>query len=257
MFHAEDEECYLCSEFFDLGIKLRIAGNASAPLFNKATQDLWNISTLLARLEWTRTLAHQGALNTGAWSSFSSLDIENFFVQMRSIMDHVAEILQSLLPKGKQLPESFRRLRESLDKYRTRLPSDIAALVAGANWFDEMRSARDALVHQGGYSLVFSEPKDGILFQVYGKGHKGCFSHPAIMFNDNVVRFDRYASHVVSNLLVFLDRLGAALLSKTTAIGSVPGQVRCSSMGFALLRLWISDFLSVLHNAPSDRAPTP
>lgn len=247
MFHTKDNECYVCSNFFDLGINLRIAGNSSAPIFSKVTQDLWNVATLLARLEWMRSLAHQGNLHNEAWRSFSSLDIENFFVQMRSTMDHVAEILQRLLQKGKQLPESFRKLRESLQKYRNRLPVEIANIIEAASWFDQMRSARDALVHQGGFSLVFCEPQDGILFQVYGKGHDGYFSHPSMMFNDNIVRFDRFASLLVSNLLVFLDHIGVALY-KTTTLSMKVGPVQSSCMGFPLLQQWMNELVCVLRN---------
>lgn len=247
LFHNDDHGLYIQSDLYELGTTLRIGGNDGASVINRITQDIWNISILLHRLDWMRSLTLQGHLHQGDWQSYSSLDIENFFVQVRSVMDHVAELLRVTLPKGKQLPESFRRLRESMTKYSTRLPAIVIDLVIEASWFDQMRDTRDALVHQGGYSLIFGEPHDGVLFQVFGKRHNNCICHPVAMFNANVVHFDLYAALMMANVLTFLDRLGVAIALSFPST-SKPGPTRCYYSGFQLLLHWMRQTLSKLKN---------
>ena len=238
LFKDDDKGCHIHSVLFDFGIEMRVEGKASDRVISNITHDLWNISTLFVRLEWMRGLAVEGKLNTDSWRSFSSLDIENLFVQVRSSMDHATELLQVNLPKGGQLPESFNKLHSSIDKYRPRLPVEFQHLIESARWFDQMRGIRDALVHQGGMSLVFGEPAETLLFQIYGKGMNGYASHPALMFNENVVHFERYAALLVANLLVFLDKLGSLLrLIDPTAMEI--GPVRSYSTGIPLLRAWM------------------
>jgi hypothetical protein len=177
-------------------------------------------------------------LEKGLWRSFSSVDIENVFVQVRSLMDHVSDLIRDHVPKGDQLPHSFDKLRSSMDKYRSRLSVQLQELVESALWFDHMRGIRNALVHEGGMSLVFGEPGESLHFQVYGKNVKGYISHPALMFNENVVHFERYAALLLANLLGFLDNLGRILRSTDSAPGWV-GRARNYSPGFAVLRAWM------------------
>ena len=238
LFADDDKGCYICSALSDFGIEMRVEGKTGAGVVSNITHDLWNISTLLVRLEWMRGLAVRGQLSTDGWRTFSSLDIENLFVQVRSSMDHAAELIQVHLPKGGQLPDSFNKLRSSIDKYRSRLPDELQQLIESARWFEQMRGIRDALVHQGGMSLVFGEPAESLHFQVYGKGMNGYAFHPALMFNENVVHFERYAALLVANLLAFLDRLGGILRSINPASMKM-GPVRSYSPGFSLLRAWM------------------
>ena len=52
--------------------------------------DLWNIGTLIERLEWTDKLAIAGTLDKGLWNRYCSLDIEHFHVEARSLLDYAA-----------------------------------------------------------------------------------------------------------------------------------------------------------------------
>ncbi len=243
-FFDGERGCHIRSTLFDFGIEMRVAGKHSIDrLASIITHDLWNIAVLLARLNWTRSLAIQGTLDSGSWRTFSSLDIENLFVQVRSSMDHAAELF-AFLPKGGQLPASFNKLRGSLKRYRGRMPVDAQSLIESATWFDQMRDIRNAIVHHGGMPLVFGGPEDGLLFQVYEREIQRA-SHPAFMYNESVVYFERYSALLIANLLVFLDDLGK-LLRVINPPELALGPIESSAPGFALIREWMVETRGVL-----------
>lgn len=254
LFFDDDNGCHICSALFDFGIEMRVVGEPSSSVVNNITHDLWNISTLLVRLEWMRSLSARSQLHTESWRSFSGLDIENLFVQVRSSMDHATELIQHHLPKGKggQLPDSFNKLHGSIDKYDSRLPEQLQKLIRSAKWFDQMRSIRDALVHQGGTPLVFGEPAESLQFQIYGKSMNGYVFHPALMFNENVVYFERYTALLLANLLVFLNDLGLILQSIESTSMKI-GPVRSYTQGYSLLRGWMIETRQFLLMSPTER----
>lgn len=243
--HTDEHGCFVTSSFFDLGSNLKFAGGGGSSAFDGVTHDLWNIATLAARIDWTRRLAMEGTLPRETWRKFSSIDVEHMFVQVRSAMDHVAEALKVFLPKGGQLPVSFRKLRDSIEKYDQRLPPQVTELIKSSEWFDELRAVRDALVHQGGESIVFGEPSDGILFQVHINSFYRVVSRRALMLNEHVVHFDQYAGLMVANLMHFLDRLGVMLHATRPGLASI-GSVRSYWLGFQILEHWMRTALRSL-----------
>ncbi|MEJ2272400.1 MAG: hypothetical protein P8X91_07975, partial [Candidatus Bathyarchaeota archaeon] len=135
------------------------------------------------------------------WMLFAKLDVELFFMKIRSIFDYVAMVScrvsnNTNIPKGDKR-ESFNKLRNWLINPKSKSDNsknwdqELSNLILSANWFDEMKNIRDSLLHQGGYVLVFPDQKK-ILVQVY-KSHKTQISFPEIMFNENVVDFELYA----------------------------------------------------------------
>lgn len=200
-------------QLFNLSLGLKLSGLGVASDVNDIVQDIWNMSSLLLRLRWTREQAKQGLLPTEIWRDFAQLDIENFLVQARSSMDSAAHLIHETLPKGRQLPVSFRRLRDGISKHRKKLPTNLASLISQAKWFDLLREARDTLVHSGGMVLVFGMPQDELCAQIYGKNPEGILRHPALMHNENVLYFDRYACLLMANMLVFFDQFAVAIAS--------------------------------------------
>jgi hypothetical protein len=93
-------ECYVRGSFVNYSTDLAIAinqevvGSTSAPqiaqAFHDIIWDLWNVVSLIARLEWTDELAQKGELSVELWRQFCSLDIEHFHVELRSILDYAA-----------------------------------------------------------------------------------------------------------------------------------------------------------------------
>lgn len=190
-------------------------------LMMQIIQDIWNIEILINRLEWTRKKACDDEYLNKNWMSFASVDIEHFFIEIRAIMDYVAEIIVCTAKKRGQLPKkvsktaSFEELRNWVlesPSNKARLGKEMSDIIESAKWFSSVRSIRDALIHSGGFALVFMEPKDGILFQV-SKGFKNYVKHGIVMYNDNVAYFDRFATIYISYLLLFLERFAKAVSS--------------------------------------------
>jgi hypothetical protein len=203
-------------------------------LMLKIFQDIGNIGIILERLEWMRRKSNEDKYLQQNWIFFASVDIEHFFVELRSIMDYVAEIIVCTAKKRGQLPKevakttSFEVLKNWVPRApgnRARLGNEISGVIESAKWFSSVRLIRDELVHEGGFALVFMEPKEGILFQVYS-GFKNLVNHEIIMYNYNVAYFDRFVAIYFSHLLIFLERFAKAIRSILE-----PKHIDCNARG--------------------------
>jgi len=62
--------------------------------FNKyLNQDLWNIYSVLHRLNWQRTLWIENKIPDHLWRSYAQNDINLFHIEFRSAMDYIARII--------------------------------------------------------------------------------------------------------------------------------------------------------------------
>jgi hypothetical protein len=249
LFHDNEHGCCIQSPILDLEIAFRVW----APSEHQAVQDairhishdLWTVATITDRLEWIRHKAVDGQLHESHWSAYASADVEAIFVQLRSILDYSTAILDGFAPKRGQLPSSFRKLLDGLDRYRDRLPDGAASLLDEAYWFSSLRSARDAIVHEGGKVVVFCGPRDGILFQVYEQRHNAIIHLNPLMYNENVVHFDRFIAWQFSHILSYLDAIGRLFIDRAPRDPSI-GPVSSYSLGFSLLKKWITELRSEL-----------
>ncbi len=219
-----------------------------AMLTNCIVQDIWNIGTILHRLSWLRTAPIDREFIDHMWLPYASVDIEHFHVELRSIMDYVGEIVAHVSNKQGQVPESFRKLFNWVSHKqgnRKRLGEDLAAVVESAEWFPNFRGIRDALIHSGGFTLVFGTPKEGILFQVFKDMANNLIEHKTLMFNENVVYFDRYAAIYLAHLFVFLEFL-ADTIYKRQNLNSIGHGASCNSPGFNIIVTWMNILKTIL-----------
>lgn len=116
--------------------------------------DLNDILTIVFRLEWQKEIKAKGELDSPLWERFVSTDIDLFHVEIRSLFDYVARALIRVSGSSPgQLPNSFRKLRDWIANYPTRVPrfgEDLAQAITSCDWFSEIRGVRDAIVHSGG-----------------------------------------------------------------------------------------------------------
>ena len=103
LIHSDEKGYYWTGQFVDTSAQVHIARlhDHSLGQIHQAMQniqmDLWNVSTLIYRLEWFRNFAIQNQLDiTHSWSMFASLDVEHFHVELRSILDYTANILGTI-----------------------------------------------------------------------------------------------------------------------------------------------------------------
>ena len=176
--------------------------------------DLWNLTTIIRHSEWTRGLSEKGTLSSPDWMAYAALDVENFYVQTRSLMDHVAEWLQVAGRRRGITPSSFDDLVAKTTDARTReaLGADVVDLVAGtAAWFKPLREIRDRSVHHGAWTAVIPTPEHGIRFQVYASYP---FEKPLVAFreaNDEFQEFRQVASATVAEIVLLLNDLATAV----------------------------------------------
>jgi hypothetical protein len=176
--------------------------------------DLWNLTTLMRHSEWIRRLSEENTLWAPDWMAYAALDVENFYVQTRSLMDHVAEWLQVAAHKREVTSNSFEGLLASVNERATRaaLGADVADLVAAAStWFKPLKEIRDRSVHYGAWTMVVPTPEKGIRFQVYASYP---FNKPLVAFerpDDEFQDFRLVSSATVGEIVLLLNDLAAAV----------------------------------------------
>jgi len=215
-------------------------------------QDVWNVCTLITRMEWFRTLAIKGrSMPSFSWILFTSVDIEHFHVELRSILDYVATILGNLAERPKQVRSgSFRALYQWLEKDQrnvAKLGNEASVLVVSAPWYRELRGIRDSILHYGAHTIVFGAPKDGIHFQVHS-GLKRLINVDSLMWNENVVDFQLYAGLYVARTLVFLEELGRFVAARIPKWPPGEPGTRANYHGFTILRNWMTRLLAELED---------
>ena len=210
------------------------------------TQSEWNMLTCVQRLEWMRTAAQANEHLASNWFNYASTDIEYWHVSFRSLLDYVALVLLLLAGRKAKKP-SFRKLHgkcTSRDEKEVRgviaeIGPDSVKLLQSANWFDRLRCVRDSIVHRGGHTLVFAGPSDGILFQVYGGSQHNLVTSEPWMLNNNVAHFDRYAAHLMSHLIVFLEEFASIAAQRLDMLPLPECDARNCHDGFTVLKAWI------------------
>jgi hypothetical protein len=185
-----------------------------------AQNDFFNLLTMFRRLDWMKSMHDSGGLGPYEFASFATADIDLFHVQARSIFDYLALCLVEASGRSKQLPTSFRELRDQLPKYASRLGPGYAEVIASCTWFHHLRDARDALIHTGAESLGFPHA-DRILFQIH-HGMQNKIDFPPVMFNPHVVDFQHYAGLWFGRLFAFAHRVGDAIMTREGVSGSNP-----------------------------------
>jgi len=248
-FGEDKNGTYLSGSFQDLGADLLFIESKNevfkrnpGQLFSYIGQDLWNISTIADRLEWTRLNSIRNADFEERWCNYASVDIEYFHVEFRSIMDYSALIIAEFHGLSGKLPESYRRLAERINKYERKLPQSMVSLIRSTEWFWEVRAVRDSLLHWGGRSMVFGEPSEGILFQVHDQKLNNLIHNKILMHNQNVVYFEKYLPYYFSNLLIYLDKMAHICYESTAFVSKNPRAISYSS-GFGVIKHWIESLL--------------
>ena len=216
LIHGADDSFYHAGSFVDLQSRICFGAHSNRTLsipcrlLTQVTQDLWNLETLVFRLNWQKELFSGSQLDKSLWLQFAACDIDLFHVQLRSIFDYLAKLIMFFAAKSGQVGTemSFRELQEWLIKNpgnAKRLGVDLATVVADCHWFGLIRDVRDSIVHRGGMVLVF--PEHGrILFQV-NEGFRNKVHINGIMYNENVVNFELYAAILIGYLFHIISKM--------------------------------------------------
>ena len=219
-------------------------------------RDLWDVETLLERIEWTRGLWIEGKIDDDLWSRFTALDIDLFHVTIRSLFDYAAALLRFVSGKPGQIPSStdedlesggrvsFEKLYHWAQKPTVprRFSPDFVKAIKDCEWFCILRIVRNAIVHWGGQThMMFDKPR--IVFQtVKGRDYSQLVNFPEVMYNENVVDFELYAGMIYGYLLSFLEDVGKLIFNWLSAADKVDQPLsRSQHPGMMVGRRWIEE----------------
>ena len=125
---------------------------------------------------------------------------------------------------------------------------DWLSLLQTATWFSDIVKVRDHIVHYGGHTMVLDGPSEGILFQVHGRSYQNLVNVAPLMFNQNVVYFERYAAHLMSHLVVFLEAFASIVYLRLGRSRNPDDTARNCSPGWGTLGSWIDSTLAAVES---------
>jgi hypothetical protein len=195
-------------------------------------------------LEWQKSLISKGELDRLLGSRFAACDIDLFHVQYRSLFDHLAKIIGMLSGMTRSMPDSFRKLRERVDRLNAAgtIDNQLATVIRSCDWFSDMREVRDSIVHRDGRTLVFPE-ENRILFQVH-EGFRNKVNIPEIMFNENIVDFELYAGLLAGYLIAYLEEV-AELAKQRLDLRTIGWDAKSYHGGLPVIYEWIRKLCAV------------
>lgn len=180
------------------------------------SDDIWNISVVIHRIDLLNKCISQ-KMYSELWHLYLPVDIDMFHIQVRSILDNIAKMIDLTAKKKNQIPNTFDSLFNKIDKQVNLLEPDIINLVKKNNWYEPVRKVRDDLVHNDGRTIVFKEESDRILFQVYSNSMKRIIKDSRVMVDENMANFKSYVAIILANLFGLLNDLTMLLLKKYNA----------------------------------------
>lgn len=170
---------------------------------------LWNIDTILSRLDWQHSLFIDDKLDDFTYMSYSECDIMNFLTNTRSIFDYIAEILVLTYKKkrkgNKEYTQNFNWWYDDLSK-NTKQNDDFKSIfVEKAFWYKPLSTYRDLVVHCGGKITVFLDKDENIAFQIHKNNIYNTLFIKEFMINNYVLDFKRFSGLTFAYMLVYLD----------------------------------------------------
>ena len=214
--------------------------------------DIWNLTTIIERLEDTRIRSINDSSYRDLWSKYAQLDIEHFHFEIRSIMDYLSLIINISSNKANQLPESYNGLtdfalknsQKGIKLYGEEIHN---LLIKFSKWFIFQRKIRDDIIHRGFECLVFGNPSEGILFMINNIKFKKSIDNDYLFFNEivfnknGVLSFEKYAVINISVVVYLLENISEILLRKFN-YNSKTRKTRITSNGFKILLKWVKYF---------------
>lgn len=198
-----------------------------------------SLLTILERSEWQKRMAKSGQLDHMSWLFFATLDVEHFYVALRSLFDHLAGVCDAVATKKNQCPTSFSTLwlwcGEMPERAERLLGADLVSLVRACDWFESARDTRDGIVHFGALTLAFPS-FETVSFKVYA-GQRSSVVPDELMTNENIADFELFMAWTLGNLGLLMDRLGSLVLMRIAEREQL--HTRVTRPGFATLCVYL------------------
>jgi len=200
--------------------------------FKYTSKRLTDILIRLQEINWKRTsLFYEVKPDTFThpidpiiynYKNFLGLSIKDFHVELISFMDSLAPVIilsesDLKLKNEKSVPGWPDITKYSKSSYRKKISTEFSTIIDNCkNWLNLIKENRNILTHRNHERIIFGEPKDGLLFQLYDEKLKPEIVLPEVMYNsgNNVVDFELYSAFILSEIFVLLDNLGILIAQK-------------------------------------------
>jgi len=204
---------------------------------------LWDIETTLYRLEWQKQLYFNDELSTSQWFIFSKADIRLFHIELRSLMDHIGLVIKNVSQSKNKPKDSFDDLRKKRNDYlqKKMISKEICDLLDSADWFDQFRTIRGAIVHEGANVISFGIKKgEPVIWAIYKQHLSNVLTISPFIINENgVMNFERYAAYHMCRVYSLLNSFGEILYSVTGINRSQKKSAARSHGGIKVLQTWM------------------
>jgi len=252
----EIENSYMKSSFEDFLGDLVINRSPSCrPIYSGVHtigDALWDIETTIYRLEWQKQLYFQKQLSLSQWFIFSKADIRLFHIEVRSLMDNIGLVIKNVAKPKNRPKDSFDDLRKRRDHYlqKRMISKEIYELLDNADWFDQFRAIRCAIVHEGAKVISFGLKKgEPVLWAIKRQDYSDLLAEAEFVVNKNgVMNFERYAAYNMSHIYSFLNRFGEILYQTTGLIRSQRKSAARSHGGIKVIQTWMVELRSHLQS---------
>jgi hypothetical protein len=219
------------------------------------TRREWDLFTIVLKLDWLRERRDANELDPMVWMLFAANDVNSFLMNVRSLFDHVAKVIR--LVSGGQTPQSFGDLRKwvAKDTHAHALEPRLVQLVAGCDWFEDLRRVRDDLMHRAAETVVFPEvPYIGV--QITKGVTDRLITEPELLDpqNSNVAIFERFSVASLARIHVLLEDV-AHVAQDLWAVPDHADGARSGHLGLAVVARWCDDFKAALNPGDSTSSP--
>ena len=232
--------------FFDQQEK-EVFGRAFQPLNNIVNED-WRMGFVLERMQEEPVFFNNQIRTSLSWNAYIACDIDYFIIKLRSIFDYIAKAL-AFVSGDAQIPsKSYNKLKNWIDnadnseRHVQIIGEDIAELISSCEWFDDIKNARDLIIHHGKHSIVFPQTTD-IYFQL-DKVRSDAVIINDVMFDNDYASFKLYAGVYMGYLKAFLEEFSKLIFERL----EIPLQTTNNQSrhpGLAVIKNWIEHALQV------------
>jgi hypothetical protein len=186
---------------------------------------------------------------------FSGLDIEHFYIALRSFFDQLAGVCRAVAIKRDQVPRSFRTLLDLCEAKSPKaveiLGREIVEFIVSCDWFRSTRATRDGIVHYG--ALTLTRPNfDTIAFQV-SAGERSSSVIAELTLKNSLADFELFMAWILGNIILMLDHLAGLLLSRFPDLSSVV--VRSARPSYTVLCAYLERLSDVMPRAADSIVP--
>ena len=232
----------LYSKIYLLNYKNNSYSKLISPI-NLCIEALWNIETVIYRIYWSNQYFLNESDNN-YWNIFSQSDIRAFHMEYRSLLDYVGLFIKHIIPSENKPKDSFHALFNNAKKYQDKgiIDKSLYDLIISCEWFNDFKSVRDKIVHNGARVMTFIQNKNQpIMCSILDNYLLSIIDKDFFINNNKVFNFERYVAYHMVKLYVFLDDIANWANNTLMLNPQNTNAIQRHHPGLPVLKKWICD----------------